>query len=340
MADPRFFTVSGPFSLAQIATLAGAEIGGSADPATILEDVAPLESAGPKHLSFLSNTKYASMLEQCRAGAVFIHPAAAAKAPATLALLVTPKPYLAFARAANAFYPDAGGTVHPVSSAAIDPTARLGEGVSLGHHVVIGPGAEIGAHSRIGSNSVIGPGVIIGARCAIGANVTISHCLMGDRVTVYPGVSIGQDGFGFAPDPAGHVKIPQLGRVIIGNDVEIGANSTVDRGAGPDTVIGDGCMIDNLVQIAHNVVLGRGCVIAAQAGVAGSSQVGDFVMIGGQVGVAGHLRVGDGAKIGGQSGVMRDVSAGSTVGGTPAVSMTQWLKQSAILDRMANKKDR
>jgi UDP-3-O-[3-hydroxymyristoyl] glucosamine N-acyltransferase len=256
-----------------------------------------------------------------------------------MTLLLTTNPYIAFARAARRFYPTPRPPAGIAPSAVVDPTAVLGEGVAIAPHVVIGAHAEIGAGTAIGANSVIGDGCVIGKDCLIGANATVSHCLMGDRVMLYPGVRIGQDGFGFAMDPSGHVKIPQLGRVRIGDDVEIGANSTVDRGAGPDTVIGAGCMIDNLVQIAHNVVLGRGCVLVSQSGISGSSHLGDFVTVGGQAGIIGHLSVGDGARIGGQSGVTRDVSSGTAVGGSPAVPIMQWHRQTAALNRMTRKKD-
>lgn len=340
MADPRFFRAAGPFSVADLARLTGAEIAGAGNAGLLLKDVAPLETAGPAELSFLSNRAYVEAFAASQAGAAFVGPDLADRAPAAMTLLVTAKPYVAYARAAQAFYPRPSVVPGVASSAVVDPAARLGADVSIGHHAVVGAGAEVGEGSEIGANSVIGPGVVIGNGCRIGANVTISHCLMGDRVTLYPGVRIGQDGFGFAPEATGHIKIPQLGRVIIGDDVEVGANVTIDRGAGPDTVIGSGSMIDNLVQIAHNVVLGRHCVVVAQAGISGSTRLADGVMIGGQAGLTGHLSIGSGARIAAQSGVTRDVPAGGAVGGSPAVSMTRWLRQCAALDRIASRKDK
>jgi UDP-3-O-[3-hydroxymyristoyl] glucosamine N-acyltransferase len=338
MADSRFFRAAGPFTVAEIAAITGADIGGAAERTLSLEDVAPVETAGPQHLTFLSNVKYVEALGRSSAGAAFVHPDFAARAPAGMTLLLSANPYLAFAKAAGRFYPYPRQAAGISASAAVDPTAALGEGVSVGHHAVIEAGAEIGPGTQIGHNSVVGAGVVIGRDCVIAANVTVSHAIVGDRVTLFPGVRIGQDGFGFASDASGHVKIPQLGRVKIGNDVEIGANTTIDRGSGPDTVIGAGSMIDNLVQIGHNVVLGRCCVVAAQVGISGSTRLGDFVVLAGQVGLAGHLAIGTGVRIGAQSGVMRDIPAGTEVAGTPSVPKRQWLRQSAILDRLAKKK--
>jgi UDP-3-O-[3-hydroxymyristoyl] glucosamine N-acyltransferase len=339
MADPRFFRAAGPFTVADLARLTGAEIGGAGRSELSLDDVAPLDTAGPTQVTFLANPKYVSAFERTGAGAAFVHPDQASKAPAGMTLLVTTNPYIAFARAAQKFYPAPRPPIGVAPTAVIDPTAVLGEGVAIAHHAVIGAGVEIGDGTAVGANSVIGDGCVIGRDCLIGPNVTISHCLMGDRVMLHPGVRIGQDGFGFAMDPSGHVKIPQLGRVRIGDDVEIGANSTVDRGAGPDTVVGAGSMIDNLVQIAHNVVLGRGCVMVAQSGVSGSSKLGDFVTVGGQAGIVGHLTLGDGVRVGGQSGVTRNLPSGAAVGGSPAVPILQWHRQTAALNRLTKKKD-
>ena len=226
--------------------------------------------------------------------------------------------------------------MHP--AAVIDAEAALGDGCRIEAGAVIAAGTRIGARCLIGANVVIGPAVEIGDDTQVGAGASLSHCLIGARVSIFPGVCIGQEGFGFALDPQGHVSVPQLGRVLIGDDVEIGANTTIDRGSGPDTVIGQGCRLDNLVQVAHNVRIGRGSVVAAQTAFAGSVTIGDFVLIGGQVAVSGHLTVGDGARIAGQSGVVKDIEPGATMGGTPAVPIRQWHRQSAVLARMAKSK--
>lgn len=338
MADPRFFTVAGPFTVAEIAARTGAEIGGAIEPGRLLRDVGPLESATSEHLTFLDNRKYLPAFRRTRAGAAFVHPDVVAAAPRGLTLLLTPAPYRAYGVAAQVFYPDPPLSSCIAASAVIDPTARLGVNCRVEPNAVIGVGVEIGRGCQIGANAVIGAGCVLGEEVRLGANAGLSHCLVGSRVRIYPGARIGQDGFGFAPDPSGHVKVPQLGRVIIGDDVEIGANSTIDRGTGPDTVIGAGTMIDNLVQIGHNVQIGRGCVIVAQVGISGSTRLGDFVMIGGQGGVTGHLTIGDGARIAAQSGVMRDVAPGETVMGSPAVLIREHHRQVTLLRRLARKK--
>jgi UDP-3-O-[3-hydroxymyristoyl] glucosamine N-acyltransferase len=338
MADARFYTASGPLTLAQIAEIAGATIGEGGDPQRRFTDVAALDAAGAGDVGFLDNRKYASTLAQSRAGACLLRPELAARAPAGMAVLLTPTPYKGYARVAKAFYPEppASGKIDP--RAVVADTAKLGDRVSVGANAVIGARAEIGSDCVIGPNAVIGDGVAIGEGTRIGAGASLSHCVIGSRVSVYPGVRIGQEGFGFAPDPAGHVKVPQLGRVLIGDDCEIGANTTIDRGTASDTVIGPGCMIDNLVQIGHNVRLGRGCVVVAQVGISGSTRLDDFVVVGGQGGLAGHLHIGEGARIAAQSGVHRDVGAGEIVGGYPAVPISEWRRQAAILKRLAKRK--
>ncbi|HVM81704.1 MAG TPA: UDP-3-O-(3-hydroxymyristoyl)glucosamine N-acyltransferase [Stellaceae bacterium] len=338
MADPRFFRVAGPLSLRALAERTGAKLDAAADPERLMRDVAPLETAGADDLTFLDNKKYLPAFEATRAGAAFVAPALAERAPMGLALLLTETPYRAYAVAAQAFYPEPRPQPQVHAAALIDPSARIGEDALIGPFAVIEAGAEIGRRCRIGACSVICRGSVLGDDVRIGANVTVSHAIIGARVTLYPGVRIGQDGFGFAPDPKGAVKVPQLGRVIIEDDVEIGANCTIDRGAGPDTVIGAGTMIDNLVQIGHNVRIGRGCILVSQVGISGSTKLGDRVMIGGQGGLIGHLTIGAGARIGAQSGVMEDVPPGATVVGSPAVPQQQFFRQVASLRRLAQRR--
>lgn len=337
MPDPRFFTRAGPFTLSDLERLTGAKLVGTEEIPCVLKDVAPLETAGPEDLSFLDNVRYKDAFSRTRAGAVFVTPALADLAPPGVRLLATTTPYRAYALAAQAFYPrDYVPQQTQISSGAfVYEQASLGIGCVVEAGAVIDRGATIGAGTRIGANAVIGRNVEIGADCDIGANASLSHCLIGAHVRIYPGARIGQDGFGFAIDPSGHVKVPQLGRVLIGDGVEIGANSCIDRGAGPDTVICDGTWIDNLVQIGHNVKIGRGCVIVAQAGVSGSTVLEDFVVLAGQAGIAGHLRVGKGARIGAQAGIMRDVPAGAEIMGSPGMPARHFMRQIAWLGRMA-----
>ena len=338
MADPRFFNRAGPFSLDALAAISGTRLADPASGPRMIEDVAPLETAGPNEVTFLANLKYVETFAGSGAGAAFAAERFASRAPPGMALLIAADPYKAFALAADAFYPVLPVIPGRAPSAIIDPSASVPDDCEIAANVVIERGARLGRRCQIGANSAIGANVEIGDDCRIAANVTVSHCLIGARVVLHPGVRIGQPGFGFAPDRTGPVTVPQLGRVIIGDDVDIGANTAVDRGSAHDTVIGDGTKIDNLVQIGHNVVLGRGCILAGQVGIAGSTHFGDFVMVGGQVGFTGHLRVGDGARIAAISGVFRDVEPGATVGGIPVVPLTTWMRQIAILRRLASKK--
>lgn len=338
MADPRFFDRAGPFTLAELAARSGADISPGSDPNMRLIDVAPLDQAGEQQLSFLDNRKYLGLFQASRAAACVVHPSLADKAPSGMALLLSTKPYRSYALCAQAFYPPPAATGLISGAAHIDPTAVLGDGVEVAAGVVIEAGAEIGARTRIAANAVIGRNVRVGCDGIIGACASLSHCLVGDRVMIYPGARIGQDGFGFAMDVTGHVRVPQMGRVIIEDDVEVGANSTIDRGAGPDTVIGRGTMIDNLVQIGHNVTLGAGCVIVAQSGISGSTRFDHHAVLAAQAGVAGHLSIGAGARIAAQSGVMRDVPAMTEVFGTPAQPKRQYFRQVAMMTRLAQGK--
>ena len=213
------------------------------------------------------------------------------------------------------------------------------EGVTVEPGAVIGPEASIGSGTTIAAGSVIGYRVYIGRDCYVGPNATLTHALVGNRVTIHAGASIGQDGFGFAMGRAGHQKVPQIGRVIIQDDVEIGANTTIDRGALRDTVIGEGTKIDNLVQIGHNVVIGRHCIIVAQTGISGSAELGDFVALGGQVGVVGHVKIGAGAQIAGSSNVRGNVPPGVRWGGTPAKPTRLWFRELTLLRQLAERKD-
>ncbi|MDE2065552.1 MAG: UDP-3-O-(3-hydroxymyristoyl)glucosamine N-acyltransferase, partial [Bradyrhizobium sp.] len=240
-------------------------------------------------------------------------------------------------RVAALFYP------MPPRSPGIHPSAIVSDGAFVDRTAEVGPlsvieaGAEIGPGCRIGPCTVIGGGVIVGRDCRIGAHASLSHAVLGARVYIYPGARIGQEGFGFASTKDGFLSVPQLGRVIIGDDVEVGANTTIDRGSSRDTVIGAGSRLDNLVQIGHNVVLGRCCVIVAQVGISGSTVLEDFVRVGGQAGMAGHLRIGQGAEIGAQAGVMSDLPPGATVLGSPARPLKDFFRQIAALRKMAKR---
>lgn len=342
MADPRFFKPPQALSLQEVASLTGATLQGlnGRDPAQImLRDVAPLQTATQDHLSFLDNRKYADAFSASQAGACFAAPDMAEKAPATMVLLVTSQPHKAYALAAQKFYPEPSwNKTWLAPTASIHPTAEIGANCIIDHNVYVGKHVKIGANCWIRPNTVIAPGVEIGDNVLIGSNCTLSHCVLGSGVHLLPGVRIGQEGFGFAIDPAGHIPVPQLGRVIIGNRVWIGANTTIDRGAGPDTVIGDGCMIDNLVQIGHNVKIGKHVIIVAQVGISGSTEIEDYAVLAGQAGVAGHLKIGRGARIAAQTGILKDVPPGVEMMGTPAVPLKDFFRQVMTLANLTKKK--
>ncbi len=336
MADLRFFTRKGPFTIADIVKFSGVDVSDDKLHVTI-QDVATLEGANENHVTFFTNVKYRDLLKNTKAAACFVDRKHADQLSQDTVALISDNPYKAYAVTAQAFYPEPTLSGNISKSAHIDNTAQIGDGCTIGPGAVIGANARIGSGTVIGPNTVIGNSVDIGRYCVINANVTVTYAVIGNYVRLYSGVRIGQDGFGFAIDPSGFIRVPQLGRVIIGDFVEIGANTTIDRGAGPDTEIGAGTWIDNLVQVAHNVKIGKGCVIAAQTGIAGSTILEDYVMAGGQAGFAGHTTVGKGAKVGAQSGVMRDIPPGVEVLGSPAIPLKERMKHLALLNRLIKK---
>lgn len=337
MPDQRYFHRAGPFTLGQIAAHCGATLTDPSHENLKLIDVAPLNVAGSTELAFIDNRKYRDQFTATKAGACLMKPDLKDMTPKGVVPLLTPNPYKSYALAAQLFYPTP--LPDPVISdrAVIDPTAKLGAGCRVDANAVIGANVTLGDGCWVEAGAIISDNVQIGSKCRIGVNASVSHTIIGTNVRLYPGARVGQDGFGFAIDPKGFVKVPQLGRVIIEDHVEIGANTCIDRGAGPDTVIGMGTWIDNLVQIAHNVRIGRGCILVGQVGIAGSTVIEDFVAIGGQVGIAGHLHIGKGAQLAAGSGVIGDIEAGEVVMGYPALPKTQFMRHVAYLNRITRK---
>jgi UDP-3-O-[3-hydroxymyristoyl] glucosamine N-acyltransferase len=345
MNEPRFFRPRERVTIASIA----AELSVDAPPGHETRPIAglgDLSSAGSDEAAFCADKRHAAALRACRAGLCLVPAALRADVPAGVVALVVPDAARAFARLAAWFYPEAMapvsdfGTVGVSPGAHVHPTARLEPEVTIDPGAVVGPGAAIGGRTLIRANAIVGPGVQIGRDCVVGAGAVVTHACLGDRVVLHAGVKIGQDGFGYLPGKAGHAKVPQLGRVLIQNDVEVGAGSTIDRGALRDTVIGEGTKLDNLVQIAHNVVIGRHCIIVAQVGIAGSTTLGDFVVIGGAAGIAGHLSIGDGAQVAAAAAVMHDVPAGARWAGYPAQDARAAFKEIAAVRRLATRKGR
>lgn len=335
-ADPRFFPCAGPQTLAAVAATAGAQADGDGE--RRFDGIAPLAVAGPDQVSYLDSRRYLPQLRQSKAGAVLIGAEFAKQVPAGMVALVVGQPALAFARVAQLFHPAPQPVpgVHP--SAVVAADAQLGPGCEIGPHAVIGAGAELGAGCVVGPHVVVGPGVVLGEGCRLHAHASISHTIAGAQVVLHPGARVGQEGFGLVPTPdGGFLTMPQLGRVLLGDRVEVGANATIDRGALDDTVIGPGTRIDNLVQIGHNVRTGRGCVIIAMAGISGSTTLGDYVTVAGQAGMTGHITIGDKARIAAQAGVMTDIPPGVDVMGSPSMPLREAIRAHAILRKLAKK---
>jgi len=300
-----------------------------------ISTAAPIEAAFAGAISFLDNQKYVEFLKTTSASAVICNEDHAASAPDHICVLIHRDPYNAYAEVLHLLYPTAMRPQGITGETGLSAGAHICDGVEIERDVLVEAGCVIGSGSRIGSGShilagaIIGSDVCIGRNCTISHNACITHTLVGDNVIVHPGASIGQDGFGFAMGPDGHKKVPQIGRVIIQDNVEIGANTTIDRGANRDTIIGEGTKIDNLVQIGHNVTLGRHCVIVGLVGISGSATLGDFVVVAGQAGIVGHVSIGAGAQIGGGSGVHNDVAPGEKVMGYPSIPAKIWMRHAA-----------
>lgn len=335
MPDSRFYHRAGPFRLADLAGRCGARLMPGANPEVMIHDIGSIDAAMVGEIIYFSDPAFVVALSSSKCTACVTTEQLAGKVPGC-AVLVAQDPRAAFAEIAALFYPDVQGAGCS-AGAHVAPDAVLSDGVSLAPGSVVGAKAVIGARSCIGANAVIGPGVVVGQDCRISANVTLSHCLIENRVILHAGVQIGQDGFGFVPTKDGLRKVPQLGRVLVHDDVEIGANTTIDRGTAGDTVVGAGTKIDNLVQIGHNVEIGKRCIIVSQVGISGSCRIGDGVVIGGQAGLADHVTVGEGAQIAAKTGVMRDVGPGEVVMGYPARPIRQFWSEVAGLSRLTRR---
>jgi UDP-3-O-[3-hydroxymyristoyl] glucosamine N-acyltransferase len=323
-------------SLGEIAQFAGALVKG--DPEIRVVGVAPIETAGPDQLSFFTDARYRPLLEKCTAAALIVPPSFT---DLEFPLLVCDRPYLAAVRVAKLFFESAA------PSAGIDPAAHIEPGAEIGAHAWVGPLAHIGSGSRIGEGTCVHGTAYIGRNVSVGENCTVypgavilDGSRIGRRVIVHSGAVIGADGFGYVQDEAGrHEKIPQIGIVEIEDDVEIGANATIDRATFGRTLIRRGAKIDNLVMIAHNVEIGEDCIMAAQAGISGSSRLGSHVSLGGQVGIAGHLEIGDRVRLGAKSGVHASIRSDQDMAGIPAVPQGEWVKSYANIRRLSRMRE-
>lgn len=346
MADPVFFRPLRRYTVGEIAALTGARLRDAHDEARQIDGIAPASTGGDGKLVFVEGRRNVGLFQGLNAAAVICTEDLSSAAPLGIAVLVTPRPQQAFAMVGRVLYPEAVRPATVTGETGISPHAHIAadalieEGAIVEAGAIIGPGAAIGCGTIVAPNAVIGPGSQIGRDCHVGIGASVISALIGNRVLLHPGVRVGQDGFGYVAGAKGLEKVPQIGRVIIQDDVEIGANTTIDRGAMSDTVIGEGTKIDNQVQIAHNVRIGRHCAIAAQCGLSGSVTLGDFVLLGGRVGVADHVSLGAGAQLAAASGVMHDVPAGERWGGAPAQPMRDFFREVNTIRNLVRSKTR
>lgn len=340
MLDGRFYKSLGPFKISKIVEVIHCRLFFESSEDILIHNITTLEDAQEGDLSFLNNKKYLDSFKNTKASACIVPENLDIESFGKVILLKVKNPYFSYGKAINLFYePNKNYSSEIMPSCYIAKTANIGRNCYIGHNVVIEDNVNLGDNCIIESGVVIGHGVKIGNNARISPNVVINYSIIGDNVVILAGAKIGQDGFGFATEHGRHHKIFHIGRVIIGNDVEIGANTTIDRGSVTDTIISDFCRIDNLVQIGHNVQIGKGSILVAQVGVAGSSKLGNYCVLGGQVGVAGHLTIGDYVQIASKSGIAKDVESNSIVGGIPAVPIRDWHKQTIIMKKLV-KQDR
>lgn len=337
MADNIFYTYKGKKSLGDIAQLIQAELVSSDKAKELIENVCSIESAGAEDICFFYDKKNKALAQQIKAKACVTTRELTPLVPEGVTVLISENPKLAFIQLVSAFYEEYKPAPKIESDAHIAKSAHIGKDCYIGHNAIIEDDVVIGDNCVIEANVVIAHGCKIGNNCRIANNASVAYCLMGNDCYIYTGARIGQDGFGFSVVDGKHKRIPQIGRVIIGNDVEVGANACIDRGALDDTIIGDGSRIDNLVQVAHNDKIGKCCILVAQTGIAGSCTLGDYVVCGGQAGLADHLTVGSGAQIAAQSGVMRDIEPGAIVMGSPTVPLKDFMRQVAFLQKNSKK---
>ncbi|MGN6582317.1 MAG: UDP-3-O-(3-hydroxymyristoyl)glucosamine N-acyltransferase [Rhizobiaceae bacterium] len=346
MAEPVFFVPSSTYTAGELAVLTGAQLVNPAHADVKILGIASVEAGGEGMLVYIEGKRHEALIPTLRATALLCSANIAAKAPTDMAVLASEKPHYAFAAVARLLYPTAARPGPLTQEKGISPSAFVEAGAFVEEGAVIEAGAVVCAGAAVGKGTVIAPRAVVGPHCQIGRDcfigpgTSIQAALIGNRVVIHAGVQIGQDGFGYVPGKNGPEKIPQIGRVIIQDDVEIGANTTVDRGGMADTVIGEGTKIDNLVQIAHNVRIGRGCIIAGHCGLSGSVTLGDFVMLGGRVGLADHVAVGSGARLAASSGVMDNVPAGEIWAGAPAIPMRDFFREVASVRKLAGLKSR